>query len=891
MTKVLDYLDFREGIQFFKEETKKGMEHKAKDAIASFLEGRTSDISGLDLSAPTKKSLQRRWQLKKKDERRILMDVLPRIDLRKDQIEKILADGREAHGISANLGEIIENPYALSEQFVGDDPDDRITFNKIDHGAFPSPDLGLSPLCEKDDWRRLRGLCVERLQKESKHTFVAQSQVLQDVNHKLSLSPEWKRVQFSDEYFSVDKDELEQALTMRTEKERKYLYLKSVFEDERLVEKDIRSLAKRNAITFRTPVTEKHWRGYLYESDSPLAQRNPSEYENAIEGQIRVCQKIFSSAVCVISGAAGTGKTTVISAVIKSIEKAHGGGTAFQLLAPTGKAADRMRERTGIQSASTIHSFLAQKGWLNDNLTFKRSGGSLEEGTSTFIIDESSMLDLQLVSALFRAINWTSVQRLILVGDPNQLPPIGRGRVFADIIDYLEDAETGGVGVLNVNMRQMENRVENKGTGILEIASLYLRERHLDAESPENKAAAEESLRKLQEGGEIDKDLQILYWKDAEDLKRKLLESIIEEIEKDTGGKFSKDRPYKLFGKANRSPDGTNRPHYWQIMSPYRGELFGTDNLNMVLQTIVNGYSAKQKGTLGGITIFDKVIQFRNRPRSNPYWAYNCETRKKERVEVFNGELGFTKPHAFDKNWKWDQFRITRMQAVFARKEKYWIDILKDSDVEENLELAYAISVHKAQGSEFERVWFVLPKRKTSLLSTELLYTGVTRAQNHLTILAEEDVSTFLSLRRREKSHLLAINSSLFSFAPVPDELIDLSWYEEGKILHTLSEYLVRSKSEVIIANMLSERNIPFRYEVPLFAPDGTFYLPDFTITWNGEKWYWEHLGRLDIPEYKKHWDIKKSWYSKHFGERLVTTSESARLSTEAKDLIEQYFS
>jgi hypothetical protein len=69
------------------------------------------------------------------------------------------------------------------------------------------------------------------------------------------------------------------------------------------------------------------------------------------------------------------------------------------------------------------------------------------------------------------------------------------------------------------------------------------------------------------------------------------------------------------------------------------------------------------------------------------------------------------------------------------------------------------------------------------------------------------------------------------------------SWYEEGKIHQSLASVMVRSKSEVIIANMLAERNIPFRYEIPLQAPDGTFYLPDFTITWNGERWYWEQLG------------------------------------------------
>jgi exodeoxyribonuclease V alpha subunit len=102
---------------------------------------------------------------------------------------------------------------------------------------------------------------------------------------------------------------------------------------------------------------------------------------------------------------------------------------------------------------------------------------------------------------------------------------------------------------------------------------------------------------------------------------------------------------------------------------------------------------------------------------------------------------------------------------------------------------------------------------------------------------------------------------------------------------------MVRSKSEVIIANMLSEREIPFKYEVPLYASDGTFYLPDFTITWRGEQWYWEHLGLLESERYRTHWEQKHAWYEKFFPDRLVTTVESGNLSQDANQIIEQFFS
>lgn len=184
-----------------------------------------------------------------------------------------------------------------------------------------------------------------------------------------------------------------------------------------------------------------------------------------------------------------------------------------------------------------------------------------------------------------------------------------------------------------------------------------------------------------------------------------------------------------------------------------------------------------------------------------------------------------------------------------------------------------------------------MPKQKTALLSPELFYTAITRAKRHCTLLVEQDVSALINMRRREKSHLLQINSSLFEFRPVPEPLLNLgSWYEEGKIHETLVGCMVRSKSEVIVANLLAAAKIPFRYEIPLFARDGSFYLPDFTIEWRGQKYFWEHLGMLDKPEYKAKWEVKKAWYAEHFPDALLITEESPHLSKAAQAIIENTF-
>jgi len=893
---VLDYLGCNDLITYFKGQVLKDKELEAKEEIFSFLNGKSDNLKEhVSLGQDATKKLIRNWKLKSDEEKYLFEHTLPRFDIPSEQIEKIVSENRDANGITASLKDIAENPYLISEQFIGDDPDDRITFNKIDHGIFPSPELGLNFLNDVDDWRRLRALCLECLRKEGKHTFVNSSSVIKDINYKLSCMPNWKRHQFNRQYFEVDKEELSGALTLREFEDTLYLYLKRVYENEREIETQIRDLSNRPQIQFKSPVTTQHWQNYLFDNNSILAKNNLEEYQKAIQGQINVCQKIFNSPICVISGAAGTGKTTIIKGIINAIEKAHGTGTAFQLLAPTGKAADRLREKTG-KDAATIHSFLAKRGWLNENMTFKLSGGQVEDGINTYIIDESSMLDLELAAALFKSINFASVQRFILVGDPNQLPPIGRGKIFADIIDWLRENNEEAVGTLTTNIRQMENRLIGRGTGILDLSSLYIRDRLKSPEGKqraEDKAEAEKMLKRVQEAGDITKDLRVLYWKNESDLENLLINTIINDMKIDTGYEYNEAKPYELWRQAFKDNDNNQNAEYQQIISPYRGELFGIESINELIQKMVNKNNIEHRGTLGGVTYFDKVIQFINRPKSNPYWAYDCSAREREKVDVYNGEIGFVKPHAFDKNkWKYHNFRIEKFQVVFSRKQKYWVEFNSASDVEGNIELAYCISVHKAQGSEFNRVYYILPKSKKALLSSELLYTGITRAQGHLTILVEEDVSPFISLRRPESSCLQMINSSLFDFKPIPTEFLNMrDWYEEGKIHKTLSEYMVRSKSEVIIANMLHDRGIPFLYECPLYAPDGTFYLPDFTITWQGEKWYWEHLGLMEKEEYKNHWETKREWYEKYFPGRLVTTVESPNLSKDALDLIDTKFS
>jgi len=914
LARVLQLVGLAEAVTPLRSAAATGDEQSLHNAAFAWLAGESSQFPGVDLRPDETLSIRRRWTLRSDEERTLLKDVLPRFDLPLDQMERVLSDKRGENCVSASLAEIAANPYLLAEQFVGDDPDDIIPFSRIDHGVYPSPDVGGSMLFEKDDWRRLRALAVGRLRYETKHTFLSCGQILQDINHHLSLYPEWKRASFTGRYFEVDRESLEGAITFRTEGSRGYAYLKAVYEAERSIEDKVRRLAAYSDISFKSPVTKQHWRDLLFDPESPLATRAREAYENAIQAQAAVCSQVFVRPLSVVWGAAGTGKTTIIRAILQAIEKAHGQDASFQLLAPTGKAADRIREKTG-KPASTIHAFLYKRQWLNPNLTIRASGGQKEDKITTFVIDEASMLNLELLAALFRAINWSAVQRLIIVGDPNQLPPIGRGKAFADIIDWLRSHYPASVGELTVNLRQMENQVTCRGTGILDLASLYVRTRRMVAKDEEESLRAEEMFKRLQdlpEDGAVDKDLRVIFWKTSRDLFDKLVGRMVADMELDTGQPLDPDARHRLWLAASKTKDGGFRPDYHQVISPYLHEDFGTAPANLRLQHESRAQSLSRVGSLAGITLFDKVMQNRNRGPSEPLVAWNSRLNINEPCEIFNGELGYVVPHNFDttqKQWQQPGFQLKRFGVRFSRKEHLAVAYgrelgryrrngrelpVKEEPPEDNLELAYAISVHKSQGSEFDRVYFILPKQKIALLSPELFYTGITRATRHCTIFIEQDVSPLLRIRRPEASHLVGINCSLFDFTPAPDgfELLRREGYlEEGKIHRSLADVMVRSKSEVIIANMLFDREIAFEYEKPLYASDGTFYLPDFTVLWRGERYFWEHVGLLARDEYRNKWALKRAWYEEHFPGRLVTTEESGNLSQDALAVISEHFS
>ncbi|MET3731304.1 ATP-dependent DNA helicase [Moheibacter stercoris] len=862
LNSALEVLEMYGFMSYYKDAVLRNEGIKAKEIIFKYLnDKRLNSFEDNSISDAELKAYQKNWYIKLNDanKRELIEKVLVRIDLSTKQIQDILDDKREQNSIYSPIDAIIENPFLLQEEYIGSSSDDIINFEKIDHAVLPPQELDLNILIPKDDHRRLRALMIDNLKKIDVHSFTDQDSILERVNTKLSVYPDWKSIDFNKGYIEFEQTFFEDKLFFKSDKGVTYIYLKEIYDLERIIENQVRNLIGRLPIDIQRPFNREKWKNEIFKSSSTLNQKSQKEYEIAVEGQIQVCEQIYRKPISVLSGPAGTGKTTIINAILKSIRFTSNNTEKCLLLAPTGKASDRMKEATG-EEAKTIHQFLAAKGWLNPNLTFKKHGGKKEEDITTYIIDETSMIDLTLMATFFKAINWDYVKRIIFVGDPNQLPPIGRGKVFADIIEFLKIIDEEAYGHLEVNLRQMENKLDENGTGILDLASIYV-----STDYVRNKSDSEDVLRRINEYGELDKDLKVHIWENSDQLEDLLVNTIQEDM------------------AASGSDDIMN----YQVISPYRGELFGTDYLNTVLQKNLNEINSK-KGALGGITYFDKVIQFANRAGANSYCGYNLESKNKERVAVYNGEIGKAFICYPDKNAYHYIHNIRRFNVRFNRQSHYNIEFSSESQVVENIELGYAISVHKSQGSEFKYLYLIVPQSKQGLLSSELIYTGITRAKKQLRIFVEKDLSILQSLRRPERSKLKFINSSIFEFKPLPLEFSNMgSWYEEGKIHATLSEYLVRSKSEVIITNLLMANEIQsFKYETILFAPDKTFYLPDFTIFINGKTFYWEHVGMLHLKKYKERWQEKKKWYEMHFPGQLLVTYESENLSIEAQDII-----
>lgn len=370
--------------------------------------------------------------------------------------------------------------------------------------------------------------------------------------------------------------------------------------------------------------------------------------------------------------------------------------------------------------------------------------------------------------------------------------------------------------------------------------------------------------------GEKFNDLEICFWKTPDDLRERLLTAFHRHLGlADSEDVVGFDKALGLNEKGwvpFDAPEGAER---WQILSPVRMQPHGVHDLNRWVQ---RQFRAKEleAGTkpwgmaLGDQSIVrkDKVIQTSNQHRS----AYDGKSQEKHYIA--NGEVGLA---ATDTNgW---------MNVVFAGRPGLRFGYSKRDFPGGSgpLDLAYALTVHKSQGSEFKKVFVILPKNGR-LLSRELVYTALTRSREQLVLLIEGDNATVLfDLTRPERSETARRNTNIFqSVIRAADDTVP---FAEHLIHRTEKGHLVRSKSELVIANMLFQLGVPYEYERVLDGTTAAGRLrPDFSFVMaDGDLIVWEHLGMLSRPDYKRGWEWKRAWYQKNDfaeGKTLFTSME-----------------
>lgn len=184
--------------------------------LVKLLDGETNRINDIEFSAKALKIIRRNYQMMEDNEKKFLLELLPRFDLTARQIRGIMSENKEDVSITASTDELIENPYVIFEQYRGDDSDDTIPFYKIDNGVIPSPEYGLEEILDSGSTERLRALCVDELNRIPAHSFGKAETILKSINSRLDRMAEWKRNVYSIKNFNVEKDILNGIVRLQT---------------------------------------------------------------------------------------------------------------------------------------------------------------------------------------------------------------------------------------------------------------------------------------------------------------------------------------------------------------------------------------------------------------------------------------------------------------------------------------------------------------------------------------------------------------------------------------------------------------------------------------------------------------------------------------------------
>ncbi|MCR5526091.1 MAG: ATP-dependent RecD-like DNA helicase [Lachnospiraceae bacterium] len=416
------------------------------------------------------------------------------------------------------------------------------------------------------------------------------------------------------------------------------------------------------------------------------------------EDQRRAVVSAIENGVFILTGGPGTGKTTTLRVLIKYFI-VH--GENVMLAAPTGRAARRMSEATGM-AARTIHRMLGVDGGgdSSDNDAARRFARNEEDPleTDVVVVDEMSMVDIRLFTALLRAI--TPGTRLIMVGDEHQLPSVGPGMVLRDLI------KSGKFSV--ATLEKVFRQAELSDIVMNAHAILHGREPKLDNKS---------------------KDFFFLGRDDPETI----IQGIIYLVSK-------KLPPYVKAEAADI-----------QVMTPMKKGMLGVEVLNQRLQEALNpkeSWKAEKPFGNGVLRTGDKVMQIKNNYQIEWEMVKEDSVLKEKGTGVFNGDMGIVE--SIDPGFG-------NVTVLFDDGRRV---VYPGTDLSE-LELAYAITIHKSQGSEYPAVVMPIFSGPEILMNRNLLYTGITRAKSCVVVIGRREIVDNMIRNTQEQKRYTSLSERI----------------------------------------------------------------------------------------------------------------------------------
>ncbi len=553
----------------------------------------------------------------------------------------------QKYGISINLavkiyqqygmrmyGIIEENPYRLADDIPG------VGFKMADEIA---KKVGIFA---DSDYRIKSGILYTLLQAVGNgHTYLPEEELLAGASELLKVAPEHIEKHLMDL-------QMEKKLVMKNQDGKRIIYAAQYYYLE----------LNSAKMLYDLNIQGQFDQGQIRKRLDEIQKEEQIQLDDM---QLKAVEEAVGSGLLVITGGPGTGKTTTINTIIRYFEEA---GMEILLAAPTGRAAKRMTEATGME-AKTIHRLLELTGAPEDKGTVGMHFERNEENpldADVIIIDEMSMVDIYLLHALLKAVNVGT--RLILVGDVNQLPSVGPGNVLRDII-------------------------ESDCFHVVKLTRIFRQASQSDIIVNAHRIHGGERI----DLGRRSKDFLFVRRENPDAIISAMITLVREKLPS-----YVHADPFEI-----------------QIMTPMRKGALGVERLNGIFQAYLNPPDRNKAERESGGVIYrvgDKVMQVKNNYQME--WEIRSQygIPMESGMGVFNGDMGIIR--------EINEFAETlTVEFDEGRMVEYGFKQL------EELELAYAITIHKSQGSEYPAVVIPVHSGPRMLMTRNLIYTAVTRAR------------------------------------------------------------------------------------------------------------------------------------------------------------------